>query len=313
MPASLTIQPPSHATDSAPQELTLGNTATIGRSRENLVALPDSPLVSRQHAVIRCHNGFQYQLIDLGSRNGTFLNDQRVIMPVTLQDGAQIRIGHYELTFRQHTLTDADETMEATVAGTMGAGCAPASREVAMLVCDVRGFSTMSEKIAPPELAQFIGGWFREAGEVVNSSGGTIDKFIGDAMLAYWSTSQDTEQSEREEAGAALEAAFRILEIARPMTWPGLPVSFDIAVALHHGRVTLSNIGLDAQRDATIIGDAVNIVFRLEKVAKQFGCALVASQDFLSLTPPNPAFRDLGEQVLKGKNQPVQVLGFSGY
>ncbi len=51
-----------------------------------------SPLVSRQHAVIRCHNGWQYQLIDLGSRNGTYVNDQRVVMPVTLTDGAQIRI-----------------------------------------------------------------------------------------------------------------------------------------------------------------------------------------------------------------------------
>src|ERR1700721_3822092 len=81
-------------------ERTIENTATIGRTVDNTVALPGNH-VSRQHAIVRCHNAFQYQIMDLGSRNGTFVNDQRVVMPVTLEPGARVRIANYELVFDQ--------------------------------------------------------------------------------------------------------------------------------------------------------------------------------------------------------------------
>ena len=95
MGAKITVQPAQGDLFEVP----IGNTATIGRTRDNTVCLNSSPLVSRQHAVIRCHNGYQYQIIDLGSRNGTFVNDQRVVVPVTLMNGARIRIADNVLTF----------------------------------------------------------------------------------------------------------------------------------------------------------------------------------------------------------------------
>ena len=97
MGAKLIIQP----TAAESFEVKVGNTVTIGRTRENSVCLNFSPLVSRQHAIIRCHNGYQYQLIDLGSRNGTYVDDQRVIMPVALASGARIRIADNTLTFTE--------------------------------------------------------------------------------------------------------------------------------------------------------------------------------------------------------------------
>src|SRR5687767_8703717 len=90
-------------------EVPIGNTASIGRTRENTVCLNSRPLVSRQHAVIRCHNGYQYQIIDLGSRNGTFVNDQRVVVPMTLANGSRIRIADNVLTFSEDV---ADTTQE---------------------------------------------------------------------------------------------------------------------------------------------------------------------------------------------------------
>ena len=83
MPAKLRITP----LVGEPFELTIGNTATIGRTADNTVCLSGSPLVSRQHALIRCHDGYQYQIIDLGSRNGTLVNGQRVVMPMTMMRG----------------------------------------------------------------------------------------------------------------------------------------------------------------------------------------------------------------------------------
>ena len=98
MAAKLRVIPPA-STGAAPFEVPIGNTATLGRTADNTICLSFSPTVSRQHAVIRCHNGYEYQLMDLGSRNGTFVNDQRVVMPVVLRDGARIRIANSEMVF----------------------------------------------------------------------------------------------------------------------------------------------------------------------------------------------------------------------
>lgn len=284
----------------------IGNTATIGRTRENSVCLNSSPLVSRQHAVIRCHNGYQYQIIDLGSRNGTFVNDQRVVVPMTLTDGARVRIADNLMTFVEEAPDTTSEHLQMTVAGS-SVGHAIVTRAVALLVCDIRGFSAMSEKTAPNDVAQVLGAWFRETGNMVAESNGTIDKFIGDAMLAYWSVAHDGPA----DCAAAIDAGRKMLAKAAVRTWPsGDP--FRIAVALHYGNVTCSNVGVAAERDATIIGDAVNTVFRLEALSKQLGRSLVFSQEFgehLSLTGD---FVDHGEQALKGKAQLVRVYSLAG-
>src|ERR1700694_2215605 len=104
-----------------PFDLSIGNTATIGRTADNTVCLSKSPLVSRQHALIRCHNGYQFQIIDLGSRNGTYLNDKRVVMPATLENGAQIRIGGNTIAFEQ-AADDIPAALEVTMAGASESG-----------------------------------------------------------------------------------------------------------------------------------------------------------------------------------------------
>src|ERR1043165_6894011 len=97
MSASLCVRPVT----GEPFDLTIGNTATIGRTSDNTICLSGSPLVSRQHALVRCHDGYQYQIIDLGSRNGTFVDDQRVVVPITLTDGARVRIADNVMTFSE--------------------------------------------------------------------------------------------------------------------------------------------------------------------------------------------------------------------
>jgi adenylate cyclase len=290
-----------------PFEVPIGNTATIGRTRENTVCLSFSPQVSRQHAVVRCHNGWQFQLIDLGSRNGTYVNDKRVVMPVTLENSDRIRIADTLIVFAedQEGAGPGAEQNEATMVGSVAASIAEA-RPVALLVCDIRGFSTMSEKVASNDLAQLVGAWFRDAGNVVHESTGTIDKFIGDAVLAYWGAAQ----SGPDDCRAAFESARKLHTLAAEHRWPnGDP--FRIAIALHYGRVTCSNVGLAAARDATIIGDAVNTVFRLEAVSKEVGQSIVLSHPFAVHLPESTPLKDFGERALKGKKQQVRVFGYA--
>ena len=267
MPAKLRVTPLT----GEPFELTIGNTATIGRTSDNVVCLSGSPLVSRQHALVRCHDGYQYQIIDLGSRNGTFVNDQRVVMPMTLAHRARILIAKNELLFEQIEDDFSNAQLEVTLAGSID-GAASAIRPVALLVCDIRGFSTMAEKISSDDLAQQLGAWFREAGNLVTRSGGTIDKFIGDAMLAYWSGCAEEEVN----CGATLKIARDLLTLAGTTKWAN-GERFHVGIALHYGSVTCGNVGLDAQRDATIIGDVVNTVFRLESVMKELNQQVLLS------------------------------------
>lgn len=292
--------------EAPPFEVEVENTATVGRTPENTVCLNFSPHVSRQHAVIRCHNGYEYQLMDLGSRNGTYVNDQRVVMPVNLTDGSRIRIANNELIFVHETSGTVDsEAFAATLAASMDQS-ESAPRMVSILVCDVRGFSTISESVPPDLLAPFLGQWFREAGNIVQQVNGIVDKFIGDAMLAYW---PQTESDPGAECLTAYNVGKKLLEIATKRRWPQLNLPFQIAVALHHGRVTFGNIGLVAQRDATIIGDAVNTAFRIEGIMKQLGQRLVASENFAQVLPDRTGLTDLGEKELKGKAQRVRVFG----
>ncbi len=300
MRALLKIRP----ADGEPFEVEVGNTATIGRSRDNSVSLHFSPHVSRQHAIIRCHNAYQFQIMDLGSRNGTFVNGRRVITPTVLSHGAVIRITNNELVFEQYDQPNDDPAYDVTVAAGTDA-TKDQNAIVAVMVCDLRGFSTMSEILAEEELARTLGEWFRDAGNIVHDTGGTIDKFIGDAILAYWT--QDT--NDGKEASNALASGLKLLEASSVRQWPGQK-PFRIAVAMHHGVVTCGNIGLVPQRDATIIGDTVNTVFRIESVMKPLNQKLAVSQDFLSTLPdPGVKFNDLGEHQLKGKNQAVKLFG----
>ncbi|MGI8957140.1 MAG: FHA domain-containing protein [Chthoniobacterales bacterium] len=301
MPAKLRVTPLA----GEPFELTIGNTATIGRTSDNTVCLSGSPLVSRQHALIRCHDGYQYQIIDLGSRNGTLVNGQRVVMPMTLAPGARIEVAKNEIVFDFIEEDISTAHLEVTMAGSM-AGIASAIRPVALLVCDIRGFSTMAEKISSSHLAQQLGVWFREAGNLVTKSGGTVDKFIGDAVLAYWSECN----GQNVDCAATLQIAHDMLALAAKTKWAnGDP--FRVGIALHYGSVTCGNVGIDAQRDATIIGDPVNTVFRLEGVMKELNQQVLLSADFREHLPESEKLVDLGERKLKGKQQLVRIYGLS--
>ena len=284
-------------------------TATIGRTPENTICLSFSPTVSRQHAIIRCHNGYEYQIMDLGSRNGTYVNDQRVVMPVTLQTGARIRIANNEMVFEQESELETSQGGEVTVVGSVDHNLQTV-HNAAILVCDIRGFSSQSEILPSSTLAQLLGQWFREAGNLVQKRGGIIDKFIGDAILAYWQESVGPPS----ECEAAFASARSILELAARMHWPESNKQFEVGIAMHYGRVSFGNIGLVAQRDATIIGNAVNTTFRLESVMKELSQTLLVSDRFVEALEPasRSQFVDYGEKTLKGKTETVQVFGYKG-
>lgn len=242
--------------------------------------------------------------MDLGSRNGTYVNEERVVTPVNLQEGTCIRVVNNTIVFVRIESAAADGGLaEATLGGSQAAN-AQSTRAAALLVCDVRGFSSIAETMPVAELAQSLGGWFREAGKIITDAGGSIDKFIGDAVLAYWSTAS----LETLDCDVSFKTALRLLDAASMRSWPD-GCKFEVRVALHCGFVNCGNVGVDAQRDATIIGDAVNTVFRLESVMKELNQRVLASADFYDRLNSPSNLESLGERQLKGKRQKVAVFG----
>ncbi|NIP95429.1 MAG: FHA domain-containing protein [Akkermansiaceae bacterium] len=160
----------------------LGDVSSIGRSAGSTVVLADRH-VSRRHALIRRErDGFW--LFDLGSANGSYLNTRRVTMAQQLTSGDVLRIGRHEFVFELSGKPPAAATEMATALTTLE----PQAKERILLTSDVQGFMGISEKLSPDELAPLIGSWYAETERILEEHGATLDKFIGDCVLASWST-----------------------------------------------------------------------------------------------------------------------------
>jgi len=155
---------------------------SLGRSSANDIVLKQKR-VSRNHAVVRCLARNDYYVIDLGSANGTYVNNDRVVTPRGLVDGDTIRIGDsvfkFHSTKQSSQLDPEDDEDCATVVATME----PTIMNVTVLVADIRGYTAMSERIPVGLLASVIAAWFRSASDVIERHEGVVDKFMGENGL----------------------------------------------------------------------------------------------------------------------------------
>ena len=281
----------------------IGERLTIGRSTSNLLTLDDHK-ASRNHAEIRHVGGGRYRLSDIGSANGTWLNGRRMTIPKDLEDGDQIRIGNALLHFMAQTAP-----REQSV--TMSAGTALDLRNelVIVLVVDIRDYTAMSEALPNREFSQFIAQWFREGTEIIESNGGTIDKFIGDAVMAYWVASR-RDDPERE-VNAVLKTAGAFIDRAGGFSvrlselFPGY--NFRVGMGINMGDAMLCNVGTGEYQSFTVVGDSVNVAFRLESLTKEKGCPVIVSHSLTEHAPNCYHFRDLGETEVKGRREPVSI------
>ena len=158
-------------------------------------------------------------------------------------------------------------------------------------------------------MAQLLGQWFREAGNTVQKHGGVIDKFIGDAILAYW---QENPGPPRE-CMNAYKAAQHLLDLAAKIKWPESGKQFTVGIAVHMAGWRSATSASSRNVTATIIGNAVNTAFRLESVMKELGQRLLVSEDMVNALDESERalFTDLGEKSLKGKSEVVRVFGIA--
>lgn len=179
------------------------------------------------------------------------------------------------------------------------------SREMTVLFSDVRGFTTISEGLDPKQLTQLMNEYLTPMTHIIHSHRGTIDKYMGDAIMAFWGAPLPDENH----ALHALEASMDMIARLKPLQeefaakgWP--PVK--IGVGLNTGVMTVGNMGSEFRMAYTVMGDAVNLGSRLEGITKQYGVQIIVSE-FTRDKVPSFLFRELDRVRVKGKDLPVGI------
>jgi adenylate cyclase len=180
------------------------------------------------------------------------------------------------------------------------------TQEVAVMFCDIRDFTTITEDLPPSEVVGFLSQYHSRMVEVIFGFGGTIDKFIGDAIMVTFGTpdpsGDDAERSVR--AGLAMNTALAELNADRERN--GLP-KIRHGIGIHFGPVIAGNIGTEDRLEYTVIGDTVNVASRIQDACKSVGEAFLISDAVKARLPPDIQVQSLPEQRVKGRQAPVQI------
>ena len=187
------------------------------------------------------------------------------------------------------------------------------NEELTVLFSDVRSFTTISEGLDPKELAQLMNEYLGAMTAVVRRNRGTLDKYIGDAIMAFWGAPVVDAEHARHAVLTALEMQRELRRLDEPFKARGWPV-LHIGVGINTGMMTVGDMGSPVRKAYTVMGDAVNLGSRLEGITKQYGVGIVVSETTRAKLK-DFVFRELDCVRVKGKDKPVGIfepLGLSG-
>jgi len=185
-------------------------------------------------------------------------------------------------------------------------------REMSVLFSDIRGFTTVTERGQPDEIVSMLNEYFSSMVDLVFKHGGTLDKFVGDMVMALYGAPLD----DPDHADHAVQTALAMIaELGRlNARWKeqGRFSGLDIGIGINTGPMIAGNIGSEAIMSYTVIGDAVNLGSRLESLNKEFGTRIIISDATRQRLKGDYEFRPLGDVVVKGKTYPVAIFEVVG-
>jgi adenylate cyclase len=182
-----------------------------------------------------------------------------------------------------------------------------ARREMSVLFSDLRGFTTITEKGDPEELVRQLNEYFTTMVEIVFRNGGTIDKFVGDMVMALFGAPVDDVSHADDAVTAAVEMVRELGELNRGWAAEGR-VQLDIGIGINSGDMIAGNIGSSAIMSYTVIGDNVNLGSRLESLNKEYRTRIIISEATRGRLAKSYDTRPLGGVVVKGKTRPVEIF-----
>ncbi len=186
---------------------------------------------------------------------------------------------------------------------------------ITVLFSDIRGFTTISERLSPEEVVEMLNRWLAAACTAVQKEGGSVDKFIGDAIMAEFGAPLHCDDHARRALRAAIALRDAAVEMAAWMKERfadrDLP-DFGIGVGIHSGRAVVGNIGAPERMEYTAIGDTVNLASRLEGATRTLNCAIAASRAAIDEAGAGIITGASQTIAVKGREAPVEVLAVLG-
>ncbi len=185
--------------------------------------------------------------------------------------------------------------------------------ELTVLFSDVRGFTNISEGLDPQELSHLMNAYLGAMTEVIRKNRGTLDKYMGDAIMAFWGAPVADPENARHAVLTALAMQKELKKLAEPFRQKGWP-ELHIGVGVNTGMMTVGDMGSPVRKAYTVMGDAVNLGSRLESITKQYGVEVIVGP----LTRERLegfVFREIDRVRVKGKDEPVTIyepLGLLG-
>lgn len=179
--------------------------------------------------------------------------------------------------------------------------------EITVLFSDIRGFTTISETTPPEKVVEMLNVHFSHMADIILRHNGTIDKYIGDAIMAFWGAPVRTEDHAEQAVRAAVEMLQELDAVNRELKTKGLDMEVRIGIGINTGTATIGEIGSEKKKNYTIVGDAVNLASRLESITKEYRSPLIYSEYTHEKVKDVIEGKVLGNVKVKGREQPVNI------
>ena len=186
--------------------------------------------------------------------------------------------------------------------------------ELTVLFSDIRGFTSISEALDSKELTRLMNEYFGAMTRVVQKNRGTLDKYIGDAIMAFWGAPVTDADHARHAVQTALQMQTELRKLDAQFSERGWPI-LHIGVGINTGTMTVGDMGSEVRKSYTVMGDAVNLGSRLEGITKKYGVEIIVSETTKQLADKH-VYRELDRVRVKGKQEPVAIfepLGEAGH
>jgi adenylate cyclase len=184
-------------------------------------------------------------------------------------------------------------------------------RTMSVLFSDLRGFTSLSEGLPPEQLVEVLNHYLDAMTRIVFEEGGVLDKYIGDAVMAFWNAPLD----QADHALRATRAAVRMRDTLKEQNKAGVfpyGVELKVGIGVNTGEMVVGNIGAEMRYDYTVIGDSVNLASRTEGLCKEYGVNIIVTESTAKALGETFVLRRLDRVAVKGKKEPIEIFEVMG-